>query len=234
VRGVVQSEKMALIDARDITKNYSAGSRSITVLEGVSLAVSEGEFLVIEGASGCGKTTLISLLSGLDRPTSGRIHFDGRDITDLGEDDLAPLRASSIGFVFQNFHLVPSLTVRENVMFPAQLANDPEAAGKTDTLLDHVGLSHRALSFPHQLSGGEKQRTAICRALVNGPRVIFADEPTGNLDSANGKAVLELLLALRRERGVTLVMVTHNREMSAAADRVVRLRDGRLEGEGRG
>ena len=225
---------MALIDARDITKNYAAGSRSITVLEGVSLDVDQGEFLVIEGASGCGKTTLISLLSGLDRPTSGRIHFDGRDITDLSEDDLAPLRASSIGFVFQNFHLVPSLTVRENVMFPAQLANDPEAAGKTDTLLDQVGLSHRALSFPHQLSGGEKQRTAICRALVNGPRVIFADEPTGNLDSANGKAVLELLLALRRERGVTLVMVTHNREMSAAADRVVRLRDGRIEGEGRG
>ena len=119
-------------------------------------------------------------------------------------------------------------------MFPAQLANDREAAGKTDTLLGQVGLSHRALSYPHQLSGGEKQRTAICRALVNGPRVIFADEPTGNLDSANGKAVLELLLALRRERGVTLVMVTHNREMSAAADRVVRLRDGRLEGEGRG
>jgi putative ABC transport system ATP-binding protein len=230
---VVQSEKMPLIDARNVTKNYSAGSRSIIVLEGVSLAVSEGEFLVIEGASGCGKTTLISLLSGLDRPTSGRIHFDGRDITDLGEDDLAPLRAASIGFVFQNFHLVPSLTVRENVMFPAQLANDREAAGKTDTLLDKVGLSHRALSYPHQLSGGEKQRTAICRALVNCPRVIFADEPTGNLDSANGRAVLELLLALRRERSVTLVMVTHNREMSAAADRAVRLRDGRLEGEGR-
>ncbi len=225
---------MALIDAWDVTKNYTAGSRSITVLEGVSLAVAEREFLVIEGASGCGKTTLISLLSGLDRPTSGRIHFDGRDITDLGEDDLAPLRATSIGFVFQNFHLVPSLTVRENVMFPAQLANDQAAAGKADALLDQVGLSHRALSYPHQLSGGEKQRTAICRALVNGPRVIFADEPTGNLDSANGQAVLELLLSLRRERGVTLVMVTHNREMSAAADRVVRLRDGRLEGEGRG
>jgi putative ABC transport system ATP-binding protein len=225
---------MALIDAWDVTKNYTAGSRSITVLEGVSLAVAEREFLVIEGASGCGKTTLISLLSGLDRPTSGRIYFDGRDITDLGEDDLAPLRATSIGFVFQNFHLVPSLTVRENVMFPAQLANDQAAAGKADALLDQVGLSHRALSYPHQLSGGEKQRTAICRALVNGPRVIFADEPTGNLDSANGQAVLELLLALRRERGVTLVMVTHNREMSAAADRVVRLRDGRLEGEGRG
>ena len=225
---------MALIDAWDVTKNYTAGSGLLTVLEGVSLAVAEREFLVIEGASGCGKTTLMSLLSGLDRPTSGRIHFDGRDITDLGEDDLAPLRATSIGFVFQNFHLVPSLTARENVMFPAQLANDQAAAGKADALLDQVGLSHRALSYPHQLSGGEKQRTAICRALVNGPRVIFADEPTGNLDSANGQAVLELLLALRRERGVTLVMVTHNREMSAAADRVVRLRDGRLEGDGRG
>jgi putative ABC transport system ATP-binding protein len=219
---------MALIEAREVSKVYEIGARRVAVLDRVSLAVAAGEFLVIEGASGSGKTTLLSLLSGLDRPSAGRVLFDGRDITDLDEDALAPLRAVSLGFVFQNFHLVPSLTVRENVTFPAELAGDPAAGAKADALLARVGLGERAQSFPHQLSGGEKQRTAICRALVNGPRVVFADEPTGNLDSANGAAVFALLLELRRERGATLVLVTHNREMAAAADRVVTLRDGRV------
>ncbi len=223
-----------MIKIQQLTKSLHGGGHRVDILTGIDLTLPDGQFVAITGPSGSGKTTLLSLIAGLDAPTGGSILVDGEDITKLNEDELALLRGRRFGFVFQNFHLVPSLTVRENVMFPAQLANDPAAAGKTDTLLDQVGLSHRALSFPHQLSGGEKQRTAICRALVNGPRVIFADEPTGNLDSANGKAVLELLLALRRERGVTLVMVTHNREMSAAADRVVRLRDGRIEGEGRG
>ena len=225
---------MALIEAREVSKVYEIGSRRVAVLDRVSLAVAAGEFLVIEGASGSGKTTLLSLLSGLDRPSAGRVVFDGRDITDLDEDALAPLRTAALGFVFQNFHLVPSLTVLENVMFPAELAGDPGARAKALALLGRVGLAERAQSFPHQLSGGEKQRTAICRALVNGPRVVFADEPTGNLDSANGAAVLALLLELRRERGATLVMVTHNREMAARADRVVRLRDGRVAAEGRG
>jgi len=219
-----------LIEAREVSKIYEIGARRVAVLDRVSLAVGAGEFLVIEGASGSGKTTLLSLLSGLDRPSAGRVLFDGRDITDLDEDALAPVRTAALGFVFQNFHLVPSLNVLENVMFPAELAGDPAARGKALALLDRVGLAERAQSFPHQLSGGEKQRTAICRALVNGPRVVFADEPTGNLDSANGAAVLALLLELRRERGATLVLVTHNREMAGRADRVVTLRDGRVAG----
>ena len=221
-----------LIEAREVSKIYEIGARRVAVLDRVSLAVGAGEFLVIEGASGSGKTTLLSLLSGLDRPSAGRVLFDGRDITDLDEDALAPVRTAALGFVFQNFHLVPSLNVLENVMFPAELAGDPAARGKALALLDRVGLAERAQSFPHQLSGGEKQRTAICRALVNGPRVVFADEPTGNLDSANGSAVLALLLELRRERGATLVLVTHNREMAAEADRVVTLRDGRIVAAG--
>ncbi len=225
---------MALIEAREISKVYEIGARRVAVLDGVSLTVAEREFLVIEGASGSGKTTLLSILSGLDRPSAGRVLLDGRDITDLDEDALAPVRTTALGFVFQNFHLIPSLTVLENVMFPAELAGDPAAREKGVALLARVGLAQRAQSRPHQLSGGEKQRTAICRALVNAPRVLFADEPTGNLDSANGAAVLALLLELRRERGATLVLVTHNREMAAQADRVVLLRDGRVVGEARG
>jgi putative ABC transport system ATP-binding protein len=219
---------MALIEAREVSKVYEIDARRVAVLDRVSLAVAAGEFLVIEGASGSGKTTLLSIISGLDRPTAGRVLLDGRDITDLDEDALAPLRTTAVGFVFQNFHLVPSLSVLENVMFPAELAGDPAARVKALALLERVGLAGRAHSFPHQLSGGEKQRTAICRALVNGPRALFADEPTGNLDSANGAAVLALLLELRRERGATLVLVTHNREMAGRADRVVTLRDGRV------
>jgi putative ABC transport system ATP-binding protein len=221
---------MPLIESREVSKAYALGERSIVVLDRVSLAVAAGEFLVIAGASGSGKTTLLSIISGLDRPSSGRVFFDGRDVTDLDEDALAPLRTVAIGFVFQNFHLVPSLSALENVMFPAELAGDPAARAKALALLDRVGLAARASSRPHQLSGGEKQRVAISRALVNGPRVVFADEPTGNLDSANGAAVLELLLELRRERGATLVLVTHNREMAARADRIVTLADGRIVG----
>jgi putative ABC transport system ATP-binding protein len=217
-----------LLEGRDLTMTYTLGERRITVLDRVSLAVEAGEFLVVTGASGSGKTTLLTLLSGLDRPTAGRVFFDGREITGLGEGELAPLRATSLGFIFQNFHLVPSLTALENVMFPAELAGDPAARERAAELLRRVGLAERAGSWPHQLSGGEKQRVAICRALVNGPRVVFADEPTGNLDTASGEAVLALLLELRRERGATLVLVTHNREIAGDADRVVTLRDGRI------
>ncbi|MDA8422097.1 MAG: ATP-binding cassette domain-containing protein, partial [Nitrospiraceae bacterium] len=159
----------------------------------------------------------------------GRDTIKGRDITNLGEDELAPVRNSSFGFVFQSYHLVPSLTALENVMFPAELRGDRQAREKAEGLLIRVGLSDRAGSFPHQLSGGEKQRCAICRALINEPRIIFADEPTGNLDSVNGKAVLDLLLDLRREKSTTLVMVTHSRGIAAKAGRVVTLRDGRVE-----
>jgi len=219
---------MALLEARSISKNYTAGGRSITVLDNVSLAVSDGEFLVVQGESGSGKSTLLSILSGLDSIDSGSVLVQGRDVTNLSEDALAPLRNSFFGFVFQSFHLVPSLTALENVMFPAELRGDPRAKDKAVQLLTRVGLMERAGSFPHQLSGGEKQRCAICRALVNDPRIIFADEPTGNLDSMNGKAVLELLLELHRERTATLVLVTHSREIASRAERVVTLRDGRI------
>ena len=220
---------MAVLEAQSISKSYVAGSRSISVLDHVSLSVAEGEFLVVQGESGSGKSTLLSILSGLDTVDEGRVLIEGRDITNLGEDELAPVRNSSFGFVFQSYHLVPSLTALENVMFPAELRGDRQAREKAEGLLIRVGLSDRAGSFPHQLSGGEKQRCAICRALINGPRIIFADEPTGNLDSVNGKAVLDLLLELHREKSTTLVMVTHSRSIAAKAGRVVTLRDGRVE-----
>jgi putative ABC transport system ATP-binding protein len=219
---------MNMLEAHSISKTYTIGNRSITVLDDVSLAVAQGEFLVVEGESGSGKSTLLSILSGLDTSDQGRVLIEGRDITNLNEDELAPLRNTTFGFVFQSFYLVPSLTSLENVMFPAELRGDIRAREKAENLLTRVGLSERASSFPYQLSGGEKQRCAICRALVNDPRIIFADEPTGNLDSVNGKAVLNLLLELHRERRTTLVLVTHNQEIAGKADRVVTLRDGRI------
>lgn len=217
-----------LLEAVQLTKSYSIGERRITVLDNIDLAVSRGEAVVIEGKSGSGKSTLLSLLSGLDRPDSGRIIVDRRDITDLSEDELAPFRNLTIGFVFQSFHLVPSLTALENVMFPAELNRDPKAASIAAELLDEVDLGRRRDNLPHQLSGGEKQRVAICRALVNRPKLLFADEPTGNLDSANGATVLTLLLRLREQFGTTLVLATHSREIARRADRMIRLVDGRI------
>ena len=223
---------MAILETRSISKTYTAGDRKIAVLDSVSLAVADGEFLVVQGESGSGKSTLLSILSGLDSVDSGRVLIDGKDITDCSEDELAPLRNSFFGFVFQSFHLVPSLTALENIMFPAELRGDLRAQEKAEELLLRVGLSDRGASFPHQLSGGEKQRCAICRALVNEPRIIFADEPTGKLDSKNGAGVLELLLALHGERKTTLVLVTHSREIAAKAGRVVLLQDGRIASGG--
>jgi putative ABC transport system ATP-binding protein len=217
---------MAILEANNISKTYTIGNRRITILDDVSLSVARGEFLVVQGESGSGKSTLLSILSGLDTTDQGRVLIEGRDITNLHEDELAPLRNTTFGFVFQSFHLVPSLTTVENVMFPAELRGDLRAREKAEILLTRVGLFERADSFPHQLSGGEKQRCAICRALVNDPRIIFADEPTGNLDSANGRAVLDLLLELHRERKTTLVLVTHNQEIAGKAGRVVTLQDG--------
>jgi len=223
---------MPILEARSISKTYIAGSRKITVLDNVSLAVQGNDFLVVQGESGSGKSTLLSILSGLDSIDSGSILIESKDITNLHEDELAPLRNTLFGFVFQSFHLIPSLTALENVMFPAELRGDPCAQKKAEELLQRVGLSDRATSFPHQLSGGEKQRCAICRALVNDPRIIFADEPTGNLDSVNGAAVLELLLELHRERKTTLVLVTHSREIAVKAGRIITLRDGKIDSDG--
>jgi len=215
-----------------MSKVYTVDGRPITVLSDISLTVARGEFLAVQGASGSGKTTLLSLLSGLDRPTSGRIYFEETDITHLSEDQLAPLRNAAIGFVFQSFHLVPSLTAIENVMFPAELRRDPSARRRAGDLLASVGLSHRRHNLPYQLSGGEKQRVAICRALINAPKVIFADEPTGNLDSASSEAILQLLLDFHHSVRSTLILVTHSSDIAKRSDRSIRLHDGRIQKAG--
>jgi putative ABC transport system ATP-binding protein len=198
-----------VLEAVELSKSYQVDDRRITVLDNISMAVEKGEFLVIEGKSGSGKSTLLSLLSGLDKPDSGRILLNDRDITGLSEDQLAPFRNRTIGYVFQSFHLIPSLTALENIMFPAELNHDPAATAKAAELLRRVDLHQRDDNFPHQLSGG--------------------DEPTGNLDSANGETILQLLLKLRREVATTLVMATHSREISSTADRILRLVDGRID-----
>lgn len=217
-----------MAETRDLCKSYTVENREILILDQINLSVDAGEFLVIAGSSGSGKSTLLTLMSGLDRPDSGKILIQEKDITRLTEDELAPLRNAVFGFVFQSFHLVPSLTALENVMFPAELRRDPDAAEKAGHLLDLAGMGKRKSSFPHQLSGGEKQRVAVCRALINDPKIIFADEPTGNLDSENSRSVLALLCQLRAEKNAALVLVTHSTEIAAMADRVIFLRDGRI------
>jgi len=220
-----------ILEAHQVSKTYTIENRQIHVLQNVSLAVKNSEFLVIRGSSGSGKSTFLSLLSGLDTPTSGRIVVRGTDITDMTEDELAPLRNRTIGYVFQSFHLIPSLSALENIMFPAELNRDREARSKAETLLERVGLQHRKRNFPHQLSGGEKQRVAICRALINRPNIIFADEPTGNLDTQNGQAILSLLLELQQEHQTTLVLVTHNEAVARRAGRIITMQDGRIVAE---
>jgi putative ABC transport system ATP-binding protein len=222
---------MNIVEARQVTKTYTIDRRVIRVLDDISLTVSESEFLVVEGSSGSGKTTLLSLLSGLDKPTSGRILLQEKDITDKSEDDLAQLRKDLIGFVFQSFHLIPSLTAIENIMFPAELKRDPAAREKAKKLLRRMGLDQRSGNFPHQLSGGEMQRVAMCRALINNPKIIFADEPTGNLDSENGRVILELLLEYQKESHTTLILVTHSSAIAKMADRMIVLQDGRITSE---
>jgi len=224
-------ESGIILEARDLSKIFTIGGREVSVLDRVSLEVTAGEFLVINGRSGSGKTTLLTLLSVLDRPTAGRVLFDSADITDLSEDELAPLRNRTFGFIFQSFHLVPSLTALENITLPAELRGDPEAARRGKELLERVELLDRRHNYPAQLSGGEKQRVAICRALINRPRLIFADEPTGNLDTTSGEAVLGLLLSLRREENSALMLVTHSREIAGLADRILHLKDGRIVSE---
>jgi putative ABC transport system ATP-binding protein len=218
----------AILVSSRLSKTYQIGGRQLPVLSDISLTVASGEFVVITGSSGSGKTTLLSVLSGLDRPSSGTIRLADRDITELSEDELAPLRNELIGFVFQAFHLIPSLNALENVMFPAELKKDPAAGDKAARLLARVGLSMRGQHMVSELSGGEKQRVAICRALINDPPLVIADEPTGNLDSTNSREIMNLLLELQRERGATLVLATHSREIARQADREVRLADGRL------
>ena len=221
-----------ILRAAHVSKHYTIGERRAVVLNDITLALERGEFTVISGASGSGKTTLLTILSGLDKPSIGRVWLAGKDITDLDENGLAPLRNRLIGFVFQAFHLVPSLTSLENIMFPAELNRDSDAVEKASHLLQRVGLWERRHNRPEQLSGGEKQRVAICRALVNNPRLIFADEPTGNLDSENSREVVELLLELQQEFNTTLLLATHSRSIADRADRILTLHDGRLVDDG--
>ena len=218
-----------VLEATDVTKTYTRqGAPPVEALRGINLQAAAGELLAIVGASGSGKSTLLTVLSGLDLPTTGTIKIDGRDITRSAEDDLAQLRNRRIGFIFQAFHLIGSMSALDNVAFPAQLAGDAQAVERARALLTRVGLEARQASFPHQLSGGEKQRVALCRAVVNRPALIFADEPTGNLDSRNGEEVLQLLLELRQEHEATLILVTHSDDIARRADRVVQVRDGRI------
>jgi putative ABC transport system ATP-binding protein len=223
---------MILLETHNLTKTYTIRERQVDVLRDVSLKIESGEIVAIVGSSGSGKTTLLSLLSGLDQPSSGQIWVEGQDITGLSEDELAPVRNQTIGFVFQSFHLVPSLTAVENIMFPAELHRDPQAHTNAQDLMKRVGIWERRDNFPHQLSGGEKQRVAICRALINQPKIVFADEPTGNLDSANSTEILDLLFELHREQGTTLVLVTHDEGIANLAGRVIQLQDGEVLREG--
>jgi len=220
-----------MLTADNLSKTYAISEKTLWVIRQVSLTVARGEFLVVQGKSGSGKTTLLSLLSGLDRPTTGKINIAGQEITALSEDGLAPFRNRSMGFVFQSFHLIPALSAIENVMFPAELAHDPKAYVKATNLFKRVGLDGRGEHLPHQLSGGEQQRVAICRAMINNPKILFADEPTGNLDSENGQAVLNLILELKKEHGTTLILATHSKTIASMADRVIRLHDGRIESD---
>jgi len=216
-----------MITLRGVSKTVRSGDHPLTILHPLDLTVPDGQFLAIVGPSGSGKTTLLGLMAGLDAPTSGTIDIGGAEITALDEDRLAVLRGARIGFVFQFFHLVPSLTALENVLVPMELVGRKGARERATALLAEVGLAERAHHYPTQLSGGEQQRVAIARALANDPPLILADEPTGNLDGQNGRHILDLLLSVRATRKVTLVLVTHDAEIAALADASLTLRDGR-------
>ena len=216
-----------MIELRNVSKTVQSGDHPLTILHPLDLTVAGGESMAITGPSGSGKSTLLGLIAGLDAPTSGRIIIDGVDITKLTEDGLARLRGEKIGFVFQFFHLVPSLTAFENVLIPMEIAGRRDANTRAKKLVDEVGLSDRAHHYPSQLSGGEQQRIAIARALANDPPIVLADEPTGNLDSTTGRHIMELLLNVRRTRTSTLVLVTHDAELASLADSRLVLRDGR-------
>jgi putative ABC transport system ATP-binding protein len=217
-----------MISVHGLSMRLASGGRGVDVLTDVSLEVPAGQFLAIAGPSGSGKSTLLGLIAGLDQPTAGRIEVAGVDITGLDEDALARFRRDHVGYVFQSFHLLPTLTAQENVAVPLELTGEAGAAARAAALLAEVGLAERAHHYPVQLSGGEQQRVAVARAMARRPALLLADEPTGNLDSATGKQIIELLVGLNRRLGSTLVLVTHDTALAAHADRVVTLRDGRI------
>ncbi len=217
-----------MISISNLTKTVRSGTEDLTILSDVSLDIPDGQFVALTGASGSGKSTLLGLLAGLDSPSSGSITIDGDEITTMNEDGLASLRSNKIGFIFQSFHLIPSLTAYENVLIPMEIAGARDAHDRAKELLDEVGLTNRGHHYPTELSGGEQQRVAIARAFANRPKILLADEPTGNLDSKNGQHIFELMTALHEGSRVTLVLVTHDQELASRAERQVILKDGEV------
>jgi putative ABC transport system ATP-binding protein len=217
-----------MIELYKVSKTVPSGTEKLTILHSLDLIIPDGQFVSVVGPSGSGKSTLLGLIAGLDAPTSGEILLDGQNITKMDEDGLAQLRSAKIGFVFQSFHLIPSLTALENILVPMEIAGRRDAPQRARQLLADVDLQARAHHYPSQLSGGEKQRVAIARAFSNEPAILLADEPTGNLDSSNGQHVFELMVEMNRRRGRTLVLVTHDHELARQASRSLSLRDGRV------
>jgi putative ABC transport system ATP-binding protein len=217
-----------MIELREVSKTVASGGQPLTILHPLTLTIPKGQFVAIVGPSGSGKSTLLGLIAGLDAPTAGHVLIEGVDITALDEDSLARLRGEKIGFVFQFFHLIPSLTAHENIAVPMEIAGIADARRRTDALLEEVGLQGRSHHYPSQLSGGEQQRVALARALANDPPIVLADEPTGNLDSTNGRHIMELLQTVHDRRGSTIVLVTHDADLAALADARLVLRDGRV------
>ena len=217
-----------MLVATNLTKEYQSGPSSLTALKDVSFTVPQGDLVAISGPSGSGKTTLLGLLAGLDTPTRGTVVLDGDDITAMSEDGRAKLRGAKVGFVFQSFQLIPALTALENVQVPLELRGERDAPARARELLARVGLGRRGSHFPAQLSGGEQQRVAIARAFANSPRILFADEPTGNLDGATGAMIMDTVVELNRESGTTVIVVTHEQTVASRARRLIRLSDGAM------
>jgi putative ABC transport system ATP-binding protein len=215
-----------MIQIQNVTKTVQSGTEDLTILSDVSIAIADGEFVALTGASGSGKSTLLGLIAGLDAPSSGRILIDGDEITSMNEDGLADIRSRKIGFIFQSFHLIPSLTALENILIPMEIRGVRDARRRGDELLSDVGLTDRGHHYPSELSGGEQQRVAIARAFANEPSILLADEPTGNLDSKNGRHIFDLMTGLHERNKVTLVLVTHDADLARQAQRQVILRDG--------
>jgi len=217
-----------MIRLENVTKTAASGTEEITILSDVSIEIPKGRFVAVTGASGSGKSTMLGLIAGLDEVSAGKIFIDGDEITAMGEDALADLRSRKIGFVFQSFHLIPSLTALENILIPMEILGRSDAKGRGAQLLAEVGLRDRGHHYPSELSGGEQQRVAIARAFANEPAILLADEPTGNLDSKNGRHILDLMLELHQKHRMTLVLVTHDEAIAATAERQVVLSDGRV------
>lgn len=217
-----------MIKLKNVTKVVDSGTESLAILDDVSMEIPDGQFVAVVGASGSGKSTLLGLIAGLDAPSSGSIFIDDDEVTKMSEDRLAKLRSSKLGFIFQSFHLIPSLTAFENVIIPLEIVGSRDSRAKAERLLAQVELSNRGHHFPSQLSGGEKQRVAIARAFANQPKILLADEPTGNLDSKNGQNIFDLMMKLHDDNKTTLVLVTHDAELASKAERFIRLKDGKV------